>query len=95
MKWTTFIQVNFDKLLLTVMWVVQLIVVLLLVTVARDMSSISWARELTGTVVGALIGIITGASLGKTNGWMIPPNTTNVSSTTVTSSSHEDTEQTT
>lgn len=60
-----FIRDNFDKLLLTGLFVYIAQLVVHMSHDMRDADEILWARELAGTVVGALLGLITGHALAS------------------------------
>lgn len=54
---------NFDKLLLSVLFVGLVCLVLFLSVQKIGNGELSWAREQSGTVLGALLGLITGRAL--------------------------------
>lgn len=64
-SWGQILRANFDKLLLFVLLLIMLAVVLHLTHGQSDASNIAWGREQSGTVLGALLGLITGAALRK------------------------------
>lgn len=55
----------FDKLLLFVTFIITLGIVLHMAHDSKDVDQILWARELAGTVLGALLGLITGHALAS------------------------------
>lgn len=61
--WSKFLRENFDKLLLAALFVYGVQVVVHMTHDMRDVDQILWARELAGTIVGALLGLITGHAL--------------------------------
>lgn len=61
--WAQFALDNADKLLLFGCFFVLILLVLHVSHDGKDESLVSWAREQTGTVLGALLGLITGAAL--------------------------------
>jgi hypothetical protein len=61
-SWGQFLRNNFDKVMLFLLLLIVLGVVLYL---RGDKDNIGWAREQTGTVLGALLGLITGAAFHK------------------------------
>lgn len=58
-----FLAGHFDKLLLTGIFIALVLLVLHMSHDAADVSAVNWARESAGTVLGALLGLITGALL--------------------------------
>ncbi len=70
---------SFDKILLFITFLITCWMVLHMSHDARDMEQILWARETAGTVLGALLGLITGHALATRT-------TANVQGTTVTAS---------
>lgn len=68
MPWGTWLQQNFDKLLLLCAWVIGLTVVLHLMHHSADQANISWGRESAGTLLGAFLGLITGARYASSKG---------------------------
>ena len=65
MKFIQFIEDHFDKFLLTTLFLIMVGIVLVLAIKGEPAETIAWARELTGTFSGALIGLITGVAIGK------------------------------
>ena len=64
MSWKDWFQANSDKLILLGLYMVSLSFVLHLEHLSgATAENISWAREAAGTVLGAILGLITGASL--------------------------------
>lgn len=66
-----FLRDHFDKLLLSGMFLVMICVVLHMAHDGRDAADMGWAREQANLIVGALLGLITGAVLR--NGNRTPP----------------------
>jgi hypothetical protein len=60
-----FWKFNFDKVLLTSLFVGMVTLVVYLASNNIDGENISWARELTSSIIGALFGLITGRSLPR------------------------------
>ena len=60
-----FIRQNFDKLLLASLLLVMLGVIVHMTHDHADAGNVSWAREQSGTVLGALITLVTGAILAN------------------------------
>ena len=64
-----FVQKHFDKLLLVVLFLFMLLFTLVALTIALllkgnvDPSNVAWCRETAGTILGALISLISGMSL--------------------------------
>ena len=67
MNLMNFIEHNFDKLLLTMLFLVMVAVVLHTSHDTVDAAAIHWAREQANLFVGALVGLITGMSLRNKN----------------------------
>jgi hypothetical protein len=64
MDWKEWLQRNADRLILMVLYMGSLSFVLHLVHSPNvSAENISWAREAAGTILGAILGLITGASL--------------------------------
>ena len=63
--WAKWFQDNFDKLLLSLLWMFAIFVVLHMAHDSRDNEHISWAREVASGLLGALLGLITGARLAS------------------------------
>jgi hypothetical protein len=59
-SWAQWLRHHIDKFLLLVLVLVMLGVVLHVSHDQADKDLLHWAREMTGTVLGALIGLITG-----------------------------------
>lgn len=59
---------HFDKFLLTSLFLIMVGIVLVLAISHQPAETVAWARELTGTFSGALIGLITGVAIGKRMG---------------------------
>ena len=75
--WGKFLRENFDKLLLAALFVYGVQVVVHMTHDMRDVDQILWARELAGTIVGALLGLITGHALAaKASVTAQPPSAT-------------------
>lgn len=68
-----FIKDNFDKLLLVSVFLVLVGMVVHFSHDGRDAAVIAWGREQAGTVLGALLGLITGAVLRNGNKHQPPP----------------------
>jgi hypothetical protein len=79
--WACFIQDNFDKLLLALIFLGSCVLVIHLAHDSRDGDLILWGREIAGTVLGALLGLITGHALA--NARMTATTTGNPPQTTV------------
>jgi hypothetical protein len=62
-SWSKFVQENFDKLLLVFVFLACIVLVVHLVHDARDQELVLWGREIADTVLGALLGLITGHAL--------------------------------
>jgi len=60
-----FIMGQFDKILLTVIFIGLVLLVLHMSHDSMDTPAVNWARESAGTILGALLGIITGGLLRK------------------------------
>jgi hypothetical protein len=74
----SFIRDHFDKFLLAGLFLIMVGIVLILALKGEPPETIAWARELTGTFSGALIGLITGVAIGKRMGeTSAPPVETN------------------
>lgn len=63
--WGAWFRDNFDKLLLTMVFVFLVLVVLHMDHDSKDQDQILWARELAGTFAGGLLGLITGHALAS------------------------------
>jgi hypothetical protein len=63
--WSSWFRDSFDKLLLFITFLITVGVVLHMVHDSKDMDEILWAREMAGTVLGALLGLITGHALAS------------------------------
>ena len=63
--WGAWFRENFDKLLLTGVFMFMVVMVLHMTHDARDTEQILWARELAGTFAGGLLGLITGHALAS------------------------------
>ena len=61
--WTWF-KSNFDKLLLLLLFMGLVVLVLHMSHDKLDEEQVSWAREMTGTVLGGLLGLVTGTRIG-------------------------------
>lgn len=69
MTWKEWFFHNFDKILLFLVWLVCLRFVWKLMTMpAIPPETVAWAREAAGTVLGAILGVITGAAIGRRGG---------------------------
>ena len=64
-EWGKFIRENFDKFLLIALFLGLVVLVVHLVHDVRDENIILWGREMAGTVLGALLGLITGHALAS------------------------------
>lgn len=64
-EWGKFVRDNFDKLLLTALFCFSCWLVVHMSHDGRDADIILWGRELSGTIVGALLGLITGHALAN------------------------------
>ena len=75
MSWRRFFQENFDKLLLIGAFIYCCQLVMHLTHDAKDAELVLWGREMSGTVLGALLGLITGHALAsrQTIGQVINP----------------------
>lgn len=78
--WGPWFRDNFDKLLLTMVFLFMVVVVVHMTHDAKDTDQILWARELAGTFAGGLLGLITGHVLASKT-------TATTGSTTMTTSS--------
>ena len=58
-----FVFENFDKMLLTGLFIFAVCTVIHITHDAKDGDLVLWAREMAGTVLGALLGLITGHAL--------------------------------
>ena len=65
MSWPQWFKDNFDKLLLTTVFVFMVAVVIHMSHDQKDLEQILWARELAGTFAGGLLGLITGHALAS------------------------------
>ncbi len=64
MSWKDWLDHNTDKFILVALFVALLLLVLHLIhSPGTSPENLSWAREAAGTVLGAIIGMITGQSL--------------------------------
>jgi hypothetical protein len=63
--WSKFVRDSFDKVLLFVLTLALIALVLHMAHDKLDEGNVSWARELTGTVLGGLLGLITGRALAS------------------------------
>jgi hypothetical protein len=61
--WSKFIRDSFDKILLFVLTIALVLLVLHMSHDKLDEEQVSWAREITGTVLGGLLGLITGRAM--------------------------------
>ena len=64
-EWGKFFRDNFDKLLLFALFLSSVLLVIHLTHDQRDQELILWGREMSGTVLGALLGLITGHALAQ------------------------------
>jgi membrane associated rhomboid family serine protease len=71
----SFLRVNFDKILLFLLVIAAGLTSMLLVLWKQSPESIAWAQNLTGSLVGAMLAILTGRAMqrgsdtqGATNG---------------------------
>jgi len=64
-EWGKFLRENFDKILLTSLFVYTVATVIHITHDAKDQELVLWAREMAGTVLGALLGLITGHALAQ------------------------------
>lgn len=60
-----FICDHFDKLLLTSIFLILVMLVLHMSHDQADAAAVNWAREAAGTVLGGLLGLITGGLLSR------------------------------
>ena len=58
-----FLAEHFDKLLLTGLFLVLVGIVVHMTHDGRDVAALNWAREQASLIIGALLGLITGAVL--------------------------------
>lgn len=63
--WGQWIRDNFDKLLLTTVFIFMVMVTVHMSHDSKDADQILWARELAGTFAGGLLGLITGHALAS------------------------------
>ena len=71
-NWGKWLQDNFDKLLLAMIFGACCILVIHLAHDSRDSDLILWGREIAGTVLGALLGLITGHALANAKATSTP-----------------------
>ncbi len=91
MSWKDFLQANFDKMMLAVMWMIAVLLAAFLVVVIKDDKAFSWAAGIEGMIIGALLRDIIGSGTnGALKGPAPQPGTTDATSTTTVRSSHED-----
>lgn len=64
-EWGKWFRDNFDKLLLTTVFIFMVQMVVHMSHDGRDADQILWARELAGTFAGGLLGLITGHALAS------------------------------
>ena len=62
-EWTKWLRENFDKVLLAGLFVFLCVFVMHMSHDVTDKDNILWAREMTGTVLGGLLGLITGHAM--------------------------------
>lgn len=62
-SWGQWFRQNFDKILLAVLWIGALLFTLHMMHDSMDKDNVAWGREAAGTVLGALLGLITGSRL--------------------------------
>lgn len=76
-EWGRFLRYNFDKLILLALFVYVFQQVVHFSHDGRDSDHILWARETAGTVLGGLLGLITGHSIAAARqehaGRAVPP----------------------
>ena len=76
-EWGRFLRYNFDKLILLALFVYVFQQVVHFSHDGRDSDHILWARETAGTVLGGLLGLITGHSIAAARqehaGRPVPP----------------------
>lgn len=65
LAWSRFVRDSFDKILLFVLTLTLIGLVLHMSHDKLDSDQISWAREITGTVLGGLLGLITGRAMAS------------------------------
>jgi ABC-type nitrate/sulfonate/bicarbonate transport system permease component len=65
--WSKFVRDSFDKIVLLFLTLVLIALVLHMAHDKLDEAQISWAREMTGTVLGGLLGLITGRALATSS----------------------------
>lgn len=63
--WGKWLRENSDKFVLLVLFGLLVLLVVHMTHDAKDSDAILWARELAGTVLGALLGLITGHALAS------------------------------
>ncbi len=63
--WSKHYRDNFDKLLLFFLALALVLLVLHMSHDQADVSQVAWAREITGTVLGGLLGLITGRAIAS------------------------------
>lgn len=62
-EWAKWFRENSDKFLLLILFGLLVVLVVHMSHDHKDVDAILWARELAGTVLGALLGLITGHAL--------------------------------
>ena len=96
MQWRDFLQINFDKLVLLIMWLLSVILAVVLVVFVKDEKAFAWATGIEGLIIGAFLRDIIGGA-GSNGATKEPPpgvGITNITQTTVSRASHsEDQEQ--
>ena len=58
-----FLDAHFDKLLLVILFFVLLMVLLHMAHDGGDAADVGWAREEANLIIGALLGLVTGARM--------------------------------
>lgn len=75
-----FLRENFDKLLLFIIFLITISVVVHFSHHGADTDQVLWAREMAGTVLGGLLGLITGHAIATRTTASTP--TSSITSTT-------------
>lgn len=82
--WREFFMENFDKLLLAGMFIYSTLFAVWLMHAAAGREHVAWGRELVGTILGALLGLITGHALASARSTAISSGGVTASVTTET-----------
>jgi hypothetical protein len=64
LAWSKHLRENFDKILLVLLVYAAAVMVIHMSHDAMDKDNIAWGREITGTVLGGLMGLVTGRAIG-------------------------------